>query len=189
MNKLIIYGFLIIALIYSCNYNSDKTTPAKIIGAFYDGLNKSDFNQVESCISDSLLFMEGGFVLTKNIREFYVLFQWDTVFSPKFSIINSRKISDNTIEVTVSKLGKRIKFLNDSAIVYKAKFDFANNQITKLDHCELVIFDTLKWNSRRDTLVAWIKTNYPDLDGFVYDQTLTGAQHYLEAIELYKNRK
>jgi len=49
--------------------------------------------------------------------------------------------------------------------------------------------DTLQWSSRRYSLVSWIKIYYPYLDGFVYDQTLEGAQNYLKAIELYTDEK
>ena len=189
MSKLIKYGIFIIALIYSCNYSSDKLTTDKIINTYFGGLNESNFKQIESCISDSLVTMEGGFVLTESSKSYFVHFQWDSVFSPKYDIINSNKISDNSIEVTLSKTCKRIKYLHDTASIYKARFDFANNHIIKIDNFELVYFDTLKWSSRRDTLVAWIKINYPDLDGFVYDQTLIGAQNYLKAIELYNDKK
>ncbi len=189
MNKLIKYGFFIIAFIYSCNYSSDKQSTDKIINTYFGGLNESNFKQIESCISDSLVTMEGGFILTESRKDYYVHFQWDSVFSPKYNIINSKKISDNSVEVTLSKTCKRIKYLHDTATIYKARFDFANNHIIKIDNFELIYFDTLKWNSRRDTLVAWINKNYPGFNGFVYDQTLTGAQSYLKAIELYNNKK
>ncbi len=68
----------------------------------------------------------------------------------------------------------------------KARFDLVNNHIIKIDNFELIYFDTLKWNSRRDTLVEWFKIHCPDLDGFIYDQTLNGAQNYLKAIDLFK---
>ncbi len=171
---------------FGCKSPSDNPTPEKIVGDYFTGLNESNFKQIESCISDSFRIMEGGFVLAQSSKDFYVHFQWDSVFSPKYNILNSKRISENSIEVTLSKICERIKFLHDTVTVYKARIDLADNQIVKIDNFELVVFDTLKWTTRRDTLVAWIKTNYPDLDGFVYDQTLTGAQNYMKAIDLFQ---
>lgn len=190
MTRILIFLFVIICLIqFSCKSSSDNLTPEKIAIGYINGLNESNFKQIESCISDSLTTMEGGFVLTENSKDYYIHFQWDSVFSPKYNIINSKRISDNSVEVTLSKTCKRINYLHDTATVYKAKIDFYNNNIIKIDNIELIVFDTLKWNSRRDTLVSWIKMHYPDLDGFVYDQTLIGAQNYLKAIELYNDIK
>ncbi len=153
------YWIVIIALMCSCNYSSEKLTTDKNINDYFKGLNESNFKQIESSISDSLVTMEGGFVLTENSKDYYIHFQWDSVFSPTYDVINSSKISDDLFEVTLSKTCKRIKYLHDTATVYKARFDISKNQIIKIDNFELVYFDTLKWSSRRDTLVSWIKKN------------------------------
>ena len=174
---------------FSCKSSSDNLTPEQISISYINALNESNFEQIESCISDSLLTMESGYVLTQSSEDYYIHFQWDSVFSPEYDIINSRNISDSSIELILSKTCKRIKYLHDTATVYKTRIDFANNLMIKIDNFELVYFDTLKWSSRRDTLVAWIKIHYPDLDGFIYDQTLIGAQNYLKAIELYNDKK
>jgi hypothetical protein len=190
MIRILIFLFAIVCLIqFGCKSSSASLTSEKIVNDYINGLNESNFEHFESFISDSLTTMEGGFVLTENSKDYYIHFQWDSVFSPKYNIINSKKISDNSVEVTLSKTCKRIKYLHDTATIYKVRFDFANNHIIKIDNFELVYFDTLKWSSRRDALVAWIKIHYPDLDGFVYDQTLIGAQNYLKAIELYNDKK
>ncbi|MBN1953363.1 MAG: hypothetical protein JW801_19315 [Bacteroidales bacterium] len=193
MKKLITYTLLTIALIWSCNSGSDKPKASepltdKIIGTYFNGLNESNFKKIASCISDSLLTMEGGFVLTKSSKDYYIHFQWDSVFSPTYQLLNSEKISDSSIVVTISKICDRIRYLHDTATVYKAKIDLTANRITKINNLELVVFDTLKWGTRRDALVAWIRTNHPELDGFIMDQTPAGAKHYLQAIELYTSR-
>ena len=190
MTRILIFLFAFTCLTqFACKSSSNNLTSEKIVVGYINGLNESSFKQIESVISDSLTTMEGGFVLTESSKDYYVHFQWDSVFSPKYDIVNSSKISDNAIELTLSKTCKRIKFLHDTVTIYKARFDLANKRIIKIDNFDLVYFDTLKWSSRRDTLVAWIKLHHPDLDGFVYDQTLLGAQNYLKAIELYKNKK
>ncbi len=190
MQKLFISLFLICCLMpLSCTSSSDDLTPEKIVANYINGLNESNFESIKPYLSDSLTTMEGGFVLAKNCAEYYIHFQWDSVFTPQYSLINSKQLSDHSVEVTLSKIGKRIQYLHDTPTVYKAKFDFANNRITQIDNTDLMVFDTLKWTNRRDTLVTWIKIHHPDLDGFVYDQTPNGAQNYLKAIALFNSSK
>jgi len=55
----------------------------------------------------------------------------------------------------------------------------------KMSNVEDLVFDLQKWASRRDTLVNWIDQNYPDLSGFIFDQTRQGANNYLEAMKLF----
>lgn len=182
---LFVFSAITCLLQFNCKSSSDILNPEKIVADYIHGLNESNFEYIKPLISDSLTTMEGGFVLTKNSKEYYTHFQWDSVFSPKYIIVESKRISDNSVDVTLSKKCERIKYLHDTATVYRAKIDFANNNIIKIDNFELVVFDTLKWESRRDTLVAWIKINHPELDGYIYDQTPNGAQNYLKAIKLY----
>ncbi len=122
MRRVLICLFAITNLLqFSCKSSSDNLTPEKIVGDYINGLNESNFKQIESCISDSLLTMESGFVLSENSKDYYIHYQWDSVFSPKYEIINSNKISDNSVEVTLSKTCNRIKYLHDTATIYKSK--------------------------------------------------------------------
>lgn len=186
MTRILIFLFAVTSIQMGCKSSSDNLTPEEMVMGYINGLNESNFEHIESYISDSLTTREGGFVLSENSKDYYIHFQWDSVFSPKYSAIDSRRISDNSVEVTLSKTCKRIKYLHDTPTVFKARIDFLNNQIVEIDNFDLIIFDTLKWISRRDSLVAWIKLNNPELDGFIYDQTPTGAQKYLKAIDLFE---
>ena len=190
MRKTLIFLFVVACqILLSCKSSSDNLKPEEVVVGYINGLNESSFKQIEPYISDSLLTMEGDFVLTQSSEEYKIHFQWDSVFSPEYNIINSKKISDNSIEVILSKTCDRIKYLHDTATVYTAIFDLDNNHIIKINNTALIYFDTLKWSNRRDTLVAWVKKHHPELDGFIYDQTLVGAQNYLKAIELYHDKK
>lgn len=187
MKQLKTITILIFAILFACNPKNEKQSKEDIVRTYFKGLNESDYKITTSCISDSMVRSEGDFILTRNSKEYYIHFQWDSVFSPEYKLIDLQETTDSTMEVTLSKFCKRIEFLHDSATVYKSKFNIKDQRIIKVENFELVYFDTLKWSSRRDTLVAWINRNHPRLNGFIYDQTKAGAKHYLEAIELYRN--
>jgi len=38
-------------------------------------------------------------------------------------------------------------------------------------------------------LVVWVEENHPELDGFIHDMTMKGAQDYVNSIELYEARR
>jgi len=186
MNRLIKYLILLILFTYSCNDASKNLTHDEIVSEYIKGLNESNFKKIKTYISDSLILIEEGFTLTKSLNEYYTFFQWDSVFFPKYTLLKSHKINNNLSEIILSKICKRIEYLHDSEIVYKQLIQIDKNEIIQIETKELTVFDTLKWSSRRDTLVKWIENYYPDLNGFEYDQTLTGAEDYIKAIELYK---
>lgn len=179
------YIIVLIAISFGCNNGKAKLSNNEIIEGYVNGLNQSDFKQIEAYISDSLTTSEGGFILTNSKSKYYTHFKWDSVFQPRYKIIQSNTISDDTTEITISKFCKRIEYLHDSATVYGALFVVKKNKICLIDNHKLIVFDTLKWEHRRDTLVSWININYPELTGFVYDQTPIGAQNYLKAINLF----
>ncbi len=76
--------------------------------------------------------------------------------------------------------------MNGEPTVYKEKLTFKNKRIQSVESTELILFNTEKWVSLRDTLVDWMAENEPKLDGFIFDQTKQGAINYLKAIELYE---
>ena len=105
----------------------------------------------------------------------------DTTYTAKYLSV------DKNMEAIISKTCKRIRFLHDSATVYKVSIAFEGNKITCMETFDYEVFDFGKWQSNRDSLVKLIDENHPYLSGFVNDQTLTGAQNYLKAIELYES--
>ena len=89
----------------------------------------------------------------------------------------------------ISKTDKRIIFLHQEPIVTDQVVRFDNDKITSIETTKYVIFNDSVFVKKRDELVDWIDKNYPELNGFIYDQTMTGGMNYLKAIELYENKK
>lgn len=183
----IIFTGLIISLI-SCNSGRNSLANKRVIKDYYTSLNKADFKLASKYIADSINSTEMGYILASNREELYRNFQWDSVFIPNYKL--TEIVCDSASAVaTVSKFCKRIEFLHDSALVFKVRFDFKNNQISKMQLTDYISSDFNKWQFRRDTLVAWIDRYHPELSGFINDLTIKGAQNYFKAIELFNNEK
>ncbi len=179
--------FLAISII-ACATKSTKS-PEQIINQYFDGLNQSNFQQIEEVLSDSILMTEMQFVLCKNKKELYPQFQWDSVFKPQYRILSLQKDSNQWV-CTLEKACNRIRFLQDTSTVCKMTFQLKQAKICKISTYEYVRFDFEKWQARRDTLIAWVNNKHPELSGFINDLTLNGALKYTQAIELYnKERK
>ncbi len=182
-----IFSFTISIILLSCTQNRAPKSREAIVKQYIDDLNRSDFSEISTLIHDSIVMTEGEFVVCKGKLEFNTFFKWDSVFSPVYEIESISK-SEQNIETIISKECDRIRFLHDSATVYRSMFEFQGDMIVKISNVEDIVFDLQKWVSRRDTLVNWIDLNYPDLSGFIFDQTLQGANNYLEAIDLYNGK-
>ncbi len=166
--------------------HQDKNVHKEIIKSFYKGLNTGEFSRVADCVTESITLSEKQFIIAQSSDDLYRMFQWDSVFQPDFTIKEINQ-SDTGTFVIVSKICKRIAYLQDSALIYKVKVEFDENKISSMKTIDYLSVNFGVWKPRRDTLSMWISENHPELDGFVRDMTPTGAQKYLEAIELYES--
>ena len=182
----ILTGFMTIPI--SCNTKQQTNSQEQLIKDYYNGLTTGDFKLISKCISDSILIIEKSYVLTNNRNDYYRHTQWDSVFKPKYNLIDLKKDSDSYVAL-VSKICKRIEFLQDTVITFKEKLEIKNNQIVKMQLLDYILLDFEKWQQRTESLIAWIDNNHPELSGFNTDLTLKGAQNYLKAVDLYKNKK
>jgi apolipoprotein N-acyltransferase len=166
----------IITITYSCNSGSAQLSDKQIVVEYYAGLNSNDFNEVKGYLSDSIVTLEGDYVVTQSIDDYYTYFQWDSVFAPSYQLVDLQQM-DNRFIATVNKSCKRIEFLLDTAISYKVEVFVDNGKIYKLQTNNYLVFDFEKWQTRRDSLTQWIETNQPHLSGFVNDMTKEGAKN------------
>ncbi len=180
------YRLLIPAILicmFSCKSQYDKLSDQQLIEGYVSGLNSAEFSEVDRYVSDSIVSKEFDFLLSDNIEAYSILFLWDSVFEPHYTIVEMKE-TELGVQMTLSKECKRIRFLNDSPILSKVNVSISNNEITEIQIYEHQNLDFSIWDARRDTLVSWIDSNHPELSGFVYDQTIEGGQDYLTAIEL-----
>ncbi|MFA5649046.1 MAG: hypothetical protein WC951_12160 [Bacteroidales bacterium] len=180
--------FGLITILLSCNLNQKNREREELVRDYYNGFNTGDYGLISNTVCDSIKITEKEYILTRTRNELQRQFQWDSVFSPKYSLVDL-KIKGNSAEVTISKICKRIAFLQDSALVYNVLIDFDGDKISEIQTTEYVFLDFLKWRPRRDNLTNWINENHPELAGFVSTQSVEGAQNYLIAIDLYKTEK
>ncbi len=178
--------FSLITFLAGCG--DKKLSPAELVTKYYDAFNASDFTQLVPLITDSIIIVEGDYVMPFSHDSFREHFKWDSIFQPTYKIVELEG-QNNQIIVTVASSSKRYKFLKDDPLTCRFKFLFNSDKITKLETLECLDTDWNVWQKERDSLVNWIETNHPELDGFIHDLTMNGAKNYLKAIELYKIEK
>lgn len=172
----------------SCQSAKKEADQQQIVRNFYLELNNSNLSKASTYLHDSVTVNEFQFIQVNSKEEWFTQFKWDSVFNPTYKILELTE-ADGKVELIVSKECERIRFLHDTPTVYKVRYTFLDGKIKKDDIYEYVDFDFNKWQTRRDTLVAWIDLNHQEMTGFIFDQTIVGGQKYLEAIKLYENKK
>ena len=110
------------------------------------------------------------------------------MFDPTYNIVHIKQ-EDEVVKVEISKIDKRIQFLHEGPIISNQIVRFNNDKIISVETTGYVSFDNSTFVKNRDSLISWIDSNHPDLNGFLNDQTETSARKYLKAIELYSDRK
>jgi hypothetical protein len=171
---------VLFSILNSCQHEGRE----RIIENYIKGLNTSDFSIISSTLTDHIHNHEQEFILAKNLEEFYIQFQWDSVFQPGYDL-SILKIRNDTIEALVTKNCKRIHFLHDTSLISLFRFELEDNRITKIQLTEYKNMNLELWQQNRNKLVSWIDENHPQLHGFIHDMSVTGAKNYLKAIELY----
>jgi hypothetical protein len=184
--KLVFFGMIFFLM--SCQIKERSTDPVGITQEYIEALNDADIDLAAEYISDNIVVSELNTVLLHTKEAWYELYRWDIEFSPEYKILEIYA-QDGTIETVLSKACTRIDFLQDMPLIYKARFEFSDGKILRIDTYEYLEIDNEKWGPRKAALVEWIDENHPELAGFMIDQTAQGAKNYLVAIELYNQRK
>lgn len=168
-----------------CKNPNNKVDKLAIAEEFYGILNTSDYAKLSSIVGDSILTKEIDYEKAFSIMDYTELLRWDSVFKPKYKILEIKE-EDGKVKARVSKECQRILFLHGEPTVTNETIQFEDGKITSVEITDYVFFDDPKWDSNRTKLLNWIDENHPQLNGFLYDQTVTGALKYIRAIELYK---
>jgi len=177
----------VVSLCLSCGKNVHTSSePELLVQRYYQAFNDNDFEAIRSSIADSIKQISGPYTESWSKESFVNWIEWDASFNPVYQVHDTQVISENKVEITISKNCKRIQFLNEEPTKYREIFYFENNKIKTIEAGEYLVFNDSLWVAKRDTLIAYINREHPDLDGFIYDQTKRGAENYLKAIALYK---
>ncbi len=149
-------------------------------------MNDFDYPAIISMFNDSVRMKEIVYDNSFSKDNYYNLFQWDSIFQPSYEILKIEEKADGTVDMEIAKQGPRILFLNEKPVVNHEIIQFEQGKIHQVHIVEYIVFDEETWARKRQSLLDWVDSNYPELNGFIYDQTKAGALNYLKALEYYQ---
>ncbi|MGX1928694.1 hypothetical protein [Flagellimonas sp. 2504JD4-2] len=184
-----IYFLLILPFVFgSCKQANNEIDRLEWSKNYIGALNSSNYQQAASFFSDSVRLNELVYKSAFSKKDYRALFQWDSVFSPTYKILDMQ-LKEDFVEMKVSKECKRILFLNEEPMITQERIYFNDKGIFSIDIVEYVAFNSDLWDRNRTELVSWTAEEFPDLDGFLYDQSLKGGLKLKEAIDRYQKAK
>lgn len=176
--KIQLISFIFLILLIGCNSHKN------VVESFYNALNNTDGENVKELTSENIQIIWEGEVVCLNREQLYKGFQYDSVLSTRYEILEIES-EDSRVEVTLSKSNRRLQFLQDTAIVYKARLKLANQKIAEIEVYDYLLLEFKKIYARQDSLVSWINNYHPELSGFASGESIKKGQNYLKAIELF----
>ena len=177
---------ILVVVLASCQ-PSGTAKKEQLARNYYQALNQSNFDRIAELQFDSIRITEGPYASAYSVKDYVNWLQWDSVFQPTYEVLDI-KSNEEKVELTVSKVCKRIQFLNGGPMISKEVMQFKNEKIYAIAIGDFTSFNGERWNTQREKLVNWVKENHIELDGFINDQTLKGGLNYLKALNLYQNR-
>jgi len=190
MNKIIVLSLFLTFGFISCRNSEKGIDKLEIAKKYYGFLNNSDDAGMITVLGDSIVIRESEDDYQENFsqKRYTEWLKWDSVFDPTYKIIEIEQ-ENEIVKAKISKTDKRIIFLQEEPMVWSEIIRFDNDKIKSVERIKYEVFNVMKFLKNRDELVSWIDENYPELNGFLNDQTEAGGMKYLKAIELYQNKK
>jgi len=189
MNKILMLSLFISIGLVSCN-NADKgIDKLEIAKLYYKALDNSNGSEMKVLLADSLItaIPEYDYELTYSKDEYIEKWlKWDSIFDPSYELLEIEE-QEEIVKAKISKIDKRIFFLQKEPFITNEILRFQKDNIIAVE-TEYLNFNEKVWERNKTELLSWIGENHPELNGFIYDQTMSGGLKYLKAIELYKNR-
>ncbi len=185
--------FLLIIGFVSCQSagkkKNNETRLLDLAQKYYKALDTSDGMLMRSVLGDSIVVREAedDYEERFSMEGYITWLEWDAVFDPTYKMLEMEE-DNNIIKSKISKIDKRIQFLNEEPIVWNEIIRFDDQKITRIERIKYEDFRIEKFLQNRDKLVQWIDKNHPELSGFLYPQTSASGMKYLKAIEFYENR-
>jgi len=184
--KYVIAITLFIILLAGCG--QQEISNQEVTKKYYEARNSLDFSAIKKLVNDSVIVVEGDYVMPYSHESYYEVFKWDSIFQTSYKLVELKESNDQII-ASVALSSIRNKFLKNDLMTCKFKLSFNSGKISKIESLDCSGADWNNWEKERDSLVNWISVNHPELNGFIYDMTMNGAKNYLKAIELYESHK
>ena len=174
---------------FSCKNSKKKVDKLELAREFFLALDSSHSVEMRDLLTDSLVTVipDYEYSMTYSVDDYVENWlKWDSVFDPTYNILEI-ELENEIVKATVSKIDKRIQFLQQEPFITIETLRFDKNKIVTVE-TEYVSFNEKIWDKNRIALLEWVEENHPELNGFIYDQTEAGGIKYLKAMELYKNK-
>ncbi len=194
MKKIIALLFLLTIGFVSCKTSekekNKETSKLEIAKQYYKALDNSDGSGIPNLLGDSIVVRENSDDYEERFSQkgYSEWLEWDSVFDPTYKILEIEE-ENQVVKAKISKIDKRILFLNEEPMVWYEIVRFDNNKIVQVERIEYEVFNVEKFLKNRDGLVNWIDKNHSELSGFLFPQTRSVGLKYLKAIEMYENGK
>jgi len=186
MRKSIVLLFMLVLGFVSCKNSEKEIDKIEISKQYFNGLNHSDYKKISNYLIDSITTTEGVYKIKYSKTDYLELLKWDAVFNPNYEILEI-EAKDGVVKAKISKTDKRIDFLQEAPFITHQTIKFQKEKIISIE-TEYLSFNEAKWETNKNKLINWIDKNYPELNGFIYDQTESGGIKFLKAIALYKSK-
>ena len=187
MKKLIVLLLILVMGFASCKNSEKQIDKIEISKQYFKALSDSDYSTIYNYLTDSIATIEGEYEVTYSKKDYLELLKWDAVFSPNYNILEIEE-AGGMVKVKISKIDKRIAFLQEAPFITHQTIKFQKEKIISIE-TEYLDFKEATWERNKNRLISWIDKNHPKLNGFIHDQTESGGIKFLKAITLYKNRE
>ena len=158
---------------------------SEVAEQYFQARNSMDFEVIKGLVNDSITVIEGDYVMPYSHKDFYEVFQWDSVFQTKYKIVGVEEIDEHVI-ATVDLTSIRNKFLQNDRMTCQFKLSFQSGKISEIQSLDCRNANWEIWQERVQLLVNWVDDNHPELNGFIHDMTMDGAENYIRAIQLFE---
>lgn len=172
--------------VIGCNQN--KPTNKETALSYFDARKSYDYTEIKGLLSDSLIVTEGDHIMRYSRDSYYEVFKWDSVFQTKYEIVELKE-NDEQIIASISLSSIRNKFLKNDLMTCQFQLSFKSGKISKIESLDCKDANWEIWQARVKLLVSWVENNHPELNGFIHDMTMKGAENYLKAIHLYESNE
>lgn len=163
-------------------------SPEAVITSYYAAFDQSDYKILKKSLHNTLTIIEGDYVTAYTQENYETLFKWDSVFNTTHKLLRLKQENSRFI-ATVASSSMRNRFLKNNPLTCEFALSFTSGKISQIKTLDCPNAQWHLWQKERDSLVNWVQKKHPELDGFINDLTMQGAQDYLKAIHLYQREK